>query len=122
MKRMILALLLLVPVVASAEYLDVIEVKLNDGCSFNEYMEIANDFNSDWGEANGYKSKVAMPLQSDNLVSLYWLGTAKDAASFGKAWDTWRDELSDPDSTAAKLWARFQACSTNVGRWGYDIY
>ncbi len=122
MKKMILALLLFVPLAASAEYLDVIEVKLNDGCSFDKYMEIANDFNSKWGEANGYTSKVAMPLQNDNLVSLYWLGTTKDAASFGKAWDTWRDALSDPDSTPAKLWARFQACSTNVGRWGYDIY
>ena len=121
-KIITLALLFFVPMVASAEYMDVIEFELNDGCSFGKYMEIVNDFNKDWGEANGYKSRVAMPLQNDNLVSMYWLGTTKDAATYGKAWDTWRDALSDPDSTPAKLWERFQACSTNIGRWGYDIY
>lgn len=122
MKRITLVLLLLVPMVTSAEYMDVIEFKLNEGCSFNKYMEIVNDFNSDWGKANGYTSRVAMPLQNDNLVSMYWLGTTKDAAAFGKAWDTWRDALSDSNSTPAKLWARFEACSTNLGRSGYDIY
>jgi hypothetical protein len=121
-KIITLALLFFVPMVASAEYMDVIEFELNDGCSFGKYMEIVNDFNKDWGEANGYTSRIAMPLQNENLVSMYWLGTTKDAATYGKAWDTWRDAQSDPDSTPAKLWERFQACSTNIGRWGYDIY
>jgi hypothetical protein len=85
-------------------------------------MEIVNDFNSDWGEENGYKASIAMPLQNENLVSMYWLGTTKDAATFGKAWDTLRDAQSDPESVEAKLWARFQACSINLGRSGYDIY
>lgn len=122
MKKMFLALLLFVPMAASAEYMDVIEFKLLEGCSFDKYMEIVNDFNNNWGKANDYTSRVAMPLQNENLVSMYWLGTTKDAATFGKAWDTWRDGLSDPDSTPAKLWERFQACSANLGRWGYDIY
>lgn len=107
---------------ASAEYMDVIEVKLLEGCSFDQYMEIVNDFNDDWGKANEYTSSVAVPLQKENLESMYWLGTTKDAATFGKAWDTWRDALSDPESTPAKLWARFQTCSVNLGRWGYDMY
>lgn len=34
----------------------------------------------------------------------------------------WRDGLSDPDSVPAQLWARFQDCSTNTSRTGYDIY
>jgi hypothetical protein len=107
---------------ASAEYMDVIEVKLLEGCSFETYMQITNDFNNEWGKANNYTSKVAMPLQSDDLESFYWIGTTKDAATFGKAWDTRRDALSNPDSQPAKLWARFQVCSVNVGRWGYDAY
>jgi len=115
MKRIILALLLCLPMAASAEYMDVI-------CSFEKYMEIVNDFNSDWGEANGYRASIAMPLQNENLVSMYWLGTTKDAATFGKAWDTWRDAQSNPESVEAKLWARFQACEINLGRSGYDIY
>ena len=82
MKKTILSLALLVPMAASAEYMDVIEVQLNEGCSFNQYMEIVSDFNSDWAEAIGYKARVAMPLQNNNLVSLYWMGTTKDAATF----------------------------------------
>jgi len=122
MKKIFLALLLCLPMTALGEYMDVIEVKLLDGCSFDKYMQIANDFNKEWGMANNYSARVAMPIQSDDLVSFYWLGTTKDAATFGKAWDTWRDAQSDPNSKPAKLWARFQACSVNVGRWGYDVY
>lgn len=121
MKKVILALLLFMPVGASAEYMDVIEFKLVEGCSFATYMEIVKDFNV-WGKANGYTSKVAMPLQNENLESMYWLGTTANAAAFGKVWDAWRNSLSDPDSTPAKLWGRFQECSVNLGRWGYDIY
>ena len=121
-KKLILAMLLCVPMSASAEYMDVIEFKLIDGCSFDKYMEIVNDFNENWGEALGYTARVAMPLQNENLESMYWLGTTKDAATFGKVWDTWRDALSDPDSTPAKLWERFQDCEVNLARWGYDIY
>lgn len=122
MKNIILALLLCLPMAASAEHMDVIEFKLLEGCSFDKYMKIVNDFNKDWGVTNNYTARVAMPLQNDNLESMYWLGTTKNAAAFGQAWDTWRDALGDPDSTPAKLWARFQTCSVNVGRWGYDVY
>ena len=122
MKKTIFALSFLVSMAASAEYMDVLEVQLNEGCSFNEYMEIVNDFNNNWGEALGYKARVAMPLQNENLVSIYWLGTTKDAATFGKVWDTWRDGLSDSKSKPAKLWERFQECSVNLSRRGYDVY
>ena len=122
MKKYILALLLLLPMTASAEYMDVIEFKLNDGCSFNKYMEIVTDFNSKWSEALGYTASVAMPLQNDNLASMYWLGTTKDATTFGKVWDTWREALNDPKSTPARLWERFQECSVNLRRSGYDVY
>ena len=122
MKKTILALFLLMPLAASAEYMDVIEVKINEGCSLDKYMEIVKDFNSGWGQALGYTARVAVPLQNENLVSMYWLGTTKDAATFGKVWDTWRDSLGDPNSKPAKLWARFQGCSTNLSRAGYDVH
>jgi len=57
-----------------------------------------------------------------DLESMYWIGTAKNAAAFGAAWDTWRDALSDPNSIPAKLWARFQVCAVNLERHGYDVY
>jgi hypothetical protein len=56
------------------------------------------------------------------LTSYYWLGTSKDAAAFGKAWDAWRDALGDSESTPAKLAARFQECNVNLGRRSYDVY
>ena len=121
MKKVLITLLLCVPMIASAEHIDVIKFKLNDGCSFGKYMEIVNDFN-EWGESNGYNARIAVPLQNDDLESWYWIGTSANAAAFGKTWDTWRDALGDADSTEAKLWARFQECEVNLERTGYDLY
>lgn len=122
MKKLFFLILLLSPTLVSAEYMDVIKFKLTDKCSFTEYLAIAHDFNTQWGEANGYTTKIAMPLENEDLESMYWIGTTKNAAAFGAAWDTWRDSLGDPDSVPAKLLARFQVCSENIARHGYDIY
>ena len=122
MKRILAILLFALPVSAAADHLDVIEFKLNEGCSFDKYMEIVKDFNAQWGVSNGYKAEVLMPIQSHNLMSMYWIGRTKDAAAFGKAWDSWRNALADPNSVPAKLWARFGACETNLSRRGYDVY
>lgn len=121
MKKIFMIALLTLPLPALAEHMDVIEFKLLEGCSFSTYMEIVEDFNV-WGKKYGYNAEIAVPLQSNNLTSMYWLGTSKDAATFGKAWDAWRDAQSDPDSMAGKLGARFVKCSANLGRRGYDIY
>jgi hypothetical protein len=114
-------MLLIMPVTSIADYVDVIEVKLKDGCSFSSYLAIAKDFNV-WGKANGYTAEVLMPVQASTLDKVFWVGRTANAAAFGKAWDAWRDALSNPASEPAKLWARFSACSTNVGRSGYDVY
>ena len=123
MKKLIAIALLAMPFSATADYLDVIEFKLNEGCSFSTFMQIVKDFNAQWGAKNAYASEILTPIQSNNLVSMYWVGRTKDAAAFGKAWDTWRTEgATDPNSVAGKLSARFVACSTNLGRRGYDVY
>ena len=121
MKRLLLSILLLVPLSAFGDHMDVIEFELKEGCTFSKYLEIVADFNK-WGANNGYHAKVASPVQSNNLTSLYWLGTSADATSFGKAWDTWRDAQSNANSEEAKLNVRFEECSKNIGRRGYDIY
>jgi len=121
MKKIIVAIALLLPLQAVAEHMDVIQFELKEGCSFGEYMEIVADFNK-WGEDYGYETKIAVPLQNENLVSMYWLGTSANAAAFGKAWDAWRDAQSDANSTPAKLQARFSECEDNITRHGYDIY
>ena len=122
MRKFIFTLLFTLPLsVSAASHMDVIEFELAEGCSFDNYMEIVSDFNN-WAADYGYSSRIAMPLQNDNLTSMYWLGESKDAATFGAAWDQWRNSQGDSESTESKLSARFEECSTNVGRWGYDIY
>jgi hypothetical protein len=121
MKKMLIAAIFLLPLNALAEHMDVIEFKMIEGCSMEQYMAIVEDFNK-WGEDYGYNSKIAFPLQSNNLTSIYWLGTSKNAAAFGKAWDAWRDAQSDADSVPAKLAARFAACTEDLGRRSYDVF
>lgn len=113
--------MLFLPFQVSAEHMDVIQFKLHNDCSFEKYMVIVADFN-EWGKAYGYNAKIAYPLQNDDLTHMYWLGSSANAATFGKAWDAWRDAQSDANSVPAKLQARFATCSSNTTRNGYDIY
>ncbi len=122
MKKLLCALLLMLPIGAFADHIDVIEVQLNEGCSLSTYLAIKDDFNEQWAKKYGYNAEVLVPIQSNNLISLFWVGRTDNAAAFGNAWDQWRNDLTDPESVASKLWARFLDCSTNVGRRGYDAY
>ena len=106
---------------ASASHWDVIAFEMTGECSFAQYMDIVEDFN-EWGADHGYQAKVAMPLQSDNLTTYFWVGESANAAAFGAAWDAWRDDLGNASSTPAKLQARFSKCSTNTRRVSYDVY
>jgi len=121
MKRLLAAMLLVMPMTAMADHLDVIEVKLKPNCTFSSYLGVLKDFNV-WGAANGYKAEVLMPVQRATLDTIFWVGRSANAAAFGKAWDAWRDALAKADSVPAKLNARFAACSTNVSRSGFDSY
>lgn len=122
MKAIIGIMFLGLPMVAFADYVDVIEFKLNDGCTLDTELQNMRDFNTQWGSKNGYKAEILTPLQSPNLTSLFWVGRTKDAATFGKAWDTWSSELKDPNTVAGKLNARFTACGTLLSRRGYDVH
>lgn len=122
MKKILFVALALLPLTTIADHLDVIQLELKDGCSLQKYLQIKDDFNQQWGMKNGYKAEVISPIQSHDLETLFWVGRSADAAAYGKAWDTWRDELTDPDSVAGKLAARFSECSTEISRRGYDVY
>jgi hypothetical protein len=122
MKRIIaIMLFLLAPMIAAADHIDFIEFKLNDGCNFDKYMAIVKDFNQ-WAAKYGYHAEMLVPIQSKNLVSIYWAGRSKDTATFGKVWDAWRNGQSDPNSAEAKLGTRLDACVTDLSREGYDTY
>ena len=122
MRMTLCAAMLLLPLTSFADHLDVIQVELKDGCSMTQYVEIKNDFNEKWGKKYGYKAELIVPIQSDDLKTIYWVGRSASAAAYGKAWDTWRDELVDPNTVAGKLAARFSECNINVSRRGYDVY
>jgi hypothetical protein len=120
MRRLLLTALLLTPICASAEHLDVIQGKLKEKCTLEKYVAIKNDFNEQWGKSHGYRAEIASAVQSEDLGSVYWIGHTTSAEAFGRAWDTWRTELSTPKSVASKLNERFEKCVDNTGRRGYD--
>ncbi len=122
MKKIMLTVLLAMPLGASADHLDVFDFKLKEGCDLAKVVQLKNDFNAQWGASHGYQAEVAVPIQSSDLESFRWLGRSKDAAAFGKAWDTWRAEVADPTSVAGKLAARFGDCTNNSARRGFDLY
>jgi hypothetical protein len=45
MKRMLMIVILLAPLSASADYLDVFQGKLKEGCTLDKYVAVMNDFN-----------------------------------------------------------------------------
>jgi hypothetical protein len=99
MKKVILIALVCLPVVTLADHME------------------------QWGVNYGYVAELAVPLQSNDLVSIFWVGRSANAEAFGKAWDAWRDAQADPTSAAAKLQARFNACGEfNEARRSYDVY
>jgi len=121
MKKLIAIALLAVPSASFADHLDVIETKLNQGCSLASYLAVVQDFN-EWGKGYGYKAEILVPLQRANLETFFWVGRSASTESFGKAWDAWRDAQANPDSVAAKLNARLDACGTSLNRSGMDTY
>jgi len=118
-KRLLAALLLTIPVVAAADHSDVIEFKLT--CDFDEYMAIVRDFNA-WGKDHGYQTEIAVKHFHPKPDTLIWAGRSANAKAFGKAWDAWRNALSDPESVPSKINARFAQCSDIVSRRSYDVY
>lgn len=121
MRKLIALLLFASPMSALADHYDVIEFKLKEGCSFESYLAIVRDFNV-WGKGYGYQAEVAVKLQHNDPSTMIWLGRSANAATFGKAWDTWRNAQANADSVPARLNARFDSCGTTVGRRSYDVY
>ena len=117
-KTMIVTLIILisVPFYTFADHLDVIQMELNKGCDFNQFMAIKTDFNSNWAKDYDYKVELLIAVQSNDLKSIFWVGRSSDAVAFGKGWEAWVSDLGKSGSVAAKLNARFEKCVTNMSR------
>ena len=120
MKKLIAAAILLAPFAASAEYVDVIELKMTK-CTLADYMTIVRDFNA-WGKNHGYQAEIAVKVYHADPSTMIWLGRTANAKTAGKAWDTWRNGQADAASEPHRLAKRLMACHEVVGRRAYDTY
>ena len=106
------------PLIASADYLDVIEFKMKEGCTMAKYLDIVKDFNTN-AESRGYKAEILTPIYSSNLESFIWVGRTKDIEAFGKGSKAYGDAAADANTAEGKLGARFRECSTSIARRSY---
>ena len=111
--------LLVLPLRAGADMLDVIENTLNDGCDMAKYLAIVDDFNAYYKD-RGYQTEILLPLHAERQDTVVWVGRSASHAAFGEAYDHWVSELAKEGSAVSELSARFLACSTGVTRSSYS--
>ena len=113
-----LLVVLACPLIAKADYVDVIEFKLKESCTMAKYMDIVKDFNTLY-EPKGYKAEIMSPFYSSNLESFIWVGRTKDIESFGKGSNAYGNAAADANTAEGKLAARFRDCTTSIARRSY---
>jgi hypothetical protein len=119
MKKLITIFLLAFPAVAMADYVDVLSAKLKDGCSIATFQQIVADLNATWAQGGDYKAQLLVPVMSEDLHTLYWVGRAASAEAYGRSLDRWVKEANDPGTVTGKLNERMNACVAWVGRAGF---
>ena len=110
--------LLASPMIASADYLDVIESKMKEGCTMTKYMDIVKDFNALYSP-KGYTAEILTPIYGTNMDTIIWVGRTKNMETFGKGSQAYGDAVADANSAEAKIAARFRECTTAVSRRSY---
>jgi hypothetical protein len=122
MKKLIAIALLTVPAVSFADYIDVLSSTLKPGCSVATLQQIVKDFNETWAKPDVYRAELLVPVQSQALGTIYWVGRGKGIASFGNGLERWMKESVDPNSVAGKLNARMTECVTWGSRAGFVTF
>ena len=106
------------PLIAKADYVDVLEFKMKESCTMAKYMDIVKDFNTLY-EPKGYKAEIMSPYYSSNLETFIWVGRSKNLETFGKGANAYGDAAADANSAEGKLAARFRDCTTSIARRSY---
>ena len=107
------------PQVAAADYVDAITNKLNDGCTMEKYMKTVEEFHGVMkSQGYTYRAEIMVPVTSQQLDVVYWVGRTTDMATFGAEYSKWLKALENPSSPESKVNAKLTACSTNVNRSG----
>jgi hypothetical protein len=122
MRKLIASLLLVVPTVACADYVDVLSAKLKDGCNVATLAQIVKDFNATWAKDGAYKAELLVPMMSQDLGTVYWVGRIKDAGAFGNGLERWNKESTDASSDAGQIRVRMERCVTWGSRGGFTTF
>ena len=110
---------LLAPLVAQADYLDVITSRLKEGCSLEKYLGVVDEFLGVM-KSQGYKYtvEIAPPFIGDDLSVVYWVGREPNFATFGQESDKWEAAIAKPGTPEATINQKLDACTENVSRSG----
>jgi len=111
--------MLVTPLVAHADYLDVITNKLTAGCSLDKYLGVVEEFRGVM-KAQGYKYtvEIAPPFIGPDLGVVYWVGREPNFATFGQESDRWEAAIVKADTPEAKISQKLNSCSENMSRSG----
>ena len=120
MKKFLLVLAILVaPVVAHANYLDVITAKFKDGCTVEKYMGLVEEFRSMMKEQGySYTVEIAIPFSSDELGVMHWIGRSPSLGSFGQETDRFNAAVAKGGTPEAAWMVKSEACTENLRRTG----
>jgi hypothetical protein len=112
-------LLLVVPQVSKADYIDVITDKLNPDCTMEKYLANIAEFRSVMtAQGYTYTVEIMAPVTGDDLGVVFWVGRTKDFATFAAEYSKWLAALETAGSPEAKLNEKLTRCSTNLSRSG----
>ena len=111
--------MLLTPLAARADYLDVIVSKLTAGCSFEKYLGVVEEFRGVMkSQKYKYTVEIAAPFAGSDLSLIYWVGREPTFAIFGQESDRWDAAVAKPGTPEAKSSEKLAACAQNVSRSG----
>jgi len=111
--------MLLTPLAAHADYLDVITSKLTAGCSLDQYLTVVEEFRGVMkSQKYKYTVEIAAPFIGSDLSVVYWVGRTPNFASFGEGSSRWEAAVAKPGTPEAKINDKLNACSESVSRSG----
>ena len=119
-RTLLLALAMsMTPIAAHADYLDVITVKLKEGCPLDKYLGVVEEFRGVM-KSQGYKYtvEIAPPFIGQDLSVVYWVGREPNFGTFGQESDRWDGALAKAGTPEAKVSEKLAACGENVSRSG----
>lgn len=116
----LLAVALLVsPLAARADYVDVITNKLLPGCSLGQYLGLVDEFRALMkAQKYNYRVETIVPFSGPALNEIYWVGRTANLAEFGQESERWEIAVAKP-GTPENAWnTKSLACSETLRRTG----